>query len=62
MLCISPLLHYDKRITNFKGKAKIFNNSSAKQCSLINTNSDIPSVFSTETHYCQQFTLQVITF
>ena len=42
--CIPPLLHDDKFITNFKEKAEIFNNFFSKQCSLINTNSDLPSV------------------
>ena len=43
--CIPPLLHDDKFITNLKEKADIFNNFFAKQCSLINTNSDPPSVY-----------------
>ena len=38
--CI-PTLHDDKLITTFKGKAEIFNKFFAKQCSLINTNSDL---------------------
>ena len=48
--CIPPLLHDDKFITNFKEKAEIFNNCFVKQCSLINTNSDLPSVLSKTTH------------
>ena len=44
--CIPRLLHDDKFITNFKEKAEIFNNFFAKQCSLINTNSDLLSVLS----------------
>ena len=48
--CIPPLLHDDKFITNFKEKAKIFNIFFAKQCSLINTNSNLPSVPSKKTH------------
>ena len=47
--CIPPLLYNDKFITNFNEKAEIFN-LFAKQCSLINTNSDLPSVLSKETH------------
>ena len=48
--CIPPLLHNDKFITNFEEKAEIFNNFFAKQCYLINTNSDLPSVLSKKTH------------
>ena len=47
---IPPLLQVDKLITNFKEKAEIFNNFFAKQYSLINTNSDLPSVLSKKTH------------
>ena len=50
MPCIPPLLHDNKFITNFKEKAKIFNNFLAKQCSLVNANSDLPSVLSKKTH------------
>ena len=50
ILCIPPLLHDDKFITNFKQKAEIFNSFFTKQCSLINTNSDLPSVLSKKTH------------
>ena len=49
-MCIPPLLHDDKFITNFKEKVEIFNNFFAKQCSLVNTNSDLPSVLSKKTH------------
>ena len=48
--CIPPLLHEDKFITNFKEKPYIFNDFFAKQCSLINTNSNLPSVLSKKTH------------
>ena len=48
--CIPQLLQDDKFITNFKEKAEIFNHFFAKQCSLINTNSDLPSVLSKKTH------------
>ena len=48
--CIPPLLHDDKLITSFKEKADIFNNFLVKQWSLINTNSNLPSVLSKETH------------
>ena len=48
--CILPLLHDDRFITNFKEKADIFNDFFAKQCSLINTKSSLPSVLSKKTH------------
>ena len=48
--CILPLLRDGKFITNFKQKAEIFNSFFIKQCSLINTNSDLPSVLSKKTH------------
>ena len=49
MSCIPPLVHDDKFITNFKEKAQIFNNFYCC-CSLINTNSDLPSILSKTTH------------
>ena len=42
--CIPPLFHNDKFITDFKEKSKIFN-SFAKQCSLIDIGSTLPSLF-----------------
>ena len=48
--CIRPLLHDDKFITNFEEKADIFNDVFAKQCPLIDTNSNLPSVLSKKTH------------
>ena len=58
ILFIPPLLHEfitHEFITNFKEKTEIFNNFFAKQCSLIDTNSDLLSVLSKKTHlnYCQ---------
>ena len=47
--CIPPLLHGDKCITSFKEKAQIFNNFFAKQCSLINTSSDLASGYQKNT-------------
>ena len=47
--CIPPLLHNDKFMTNFKEMVEIFN-FFAKQCSLVNTNSDLPSVLAKKTH------------
>ena len=38
----SPLLHDDKFITNFKQNAEISDSFFVKQCSLKNTNSDLP--------------------
>ena len=43
--CIPRLLHDDKFITNLKEKAEIFSNVFEKQCSLINTNCDLTSVY-----------------
>ena len=48
--CFPRSFHDDKFITNFKEKAEIFNNFFAKQCSLISSNSDLPSVLSKKTH------------
>ena len=65
--CIPPLLHDHKFISNFKEKAEIFNNFFAKQCSPINTNSDLPSVLSKETrkllstiHFTRDGNLKII--
>ena len=64
---IPPLLHDDKFITIFKERPEIFNNFFTKQCSLINTNSDLPSVLLTETdkllstiHFTSDETLKII--
>ena len=48
--CFPRSFHDDKFITNFKEKAEIFNNFFAKQCSLININSDLLLVLSKKTH------------
>ena len=48
--CIPPLLHDDRFITYFKEKAETFNYFFAKQCSAINTNSDLLSVLSKKKH------------
>ena len=57
ILVIPPILHDNKFITNFKEKAEIFNNFFAKQCSLINTNSDFFQFFQRKhINYCKQFT------
>ena len=41
--CIPPLLNENKFIIDFRRKAKIFNTFFAKQCSLINTSSVLPT-------------------
>ena len=40
---LSPLLHSNCFISDFKYKADIFNNSFPNQCSLINNNSKLPT-------------------
>ena len=42
--CISPLLHENKFIIDFRSKAEIFNTFFAKQYSLINTCSDLATL------------------
>ena len=41
--CIPPLFENNKRITDFKKKAKLFNSFFGSQSSLINNNSELPS-------------------
>ena len=48
--CIPPLLHENKFIIDFRRKAEIFNTFFAKQCSLINTCSDLPTTLTKKTH------------
>ena len=43
--CISPFFHDNKFITDFKEKSEIFNSFFAKQCSLIDNESTLPSLF-----------------
>ena len=63
ILVIPPILYDNKFITNFNEKAEIFNNFFAKQCSLINTNSDSFQLFQRKhIKNCQQFTSQAMTF
>ena len=45
ILCIPPLFHDNKLITDFKEKSKIFYSFFAKQCSLIDHGSTLPSLF-----------------
>ena len=47
---IPPLFHENKFVTDFKEKTELFNAFFAKQCSLIDTNSNLPNqlIYSTE--------------
>ena len=47
--CIPPLLHNGKSIIDFKEKAELFNDFFSKQCSLVNSNSKLPSVLTKKT-------------
>ena len=48
--CIPPLLHENKFIIDFRRKTEIFNTFFVKQCSLINTSSDLPTTLTKKTH------------
>ena len=41
--CIPPLFHQNKYVTDFKKKAELFSCFFAKQCSVINNSSELPS-------------------
>ena len=41
--CIPPIFDENRFVTNFKEKAKLFNSFFAKQCSIIDNGSEIPS-------------------
>ena len=43
--CIPPLLHNGKCIMESKEKSELFNDSFTSQCSLVNNNSELLSVF-----------------
>ena len=43
--CIPPLLQDNKYVTDFKKKAELFNLFFAKQCSIIDNSSELPSNF-----------------
>ena len=47
---IPPLFHNNKFTSDFKEKSKLFNEHFSKQCSLIQSKSTIPSIFSPLTH------------
>ena len=41
--CIPPIFHENRFVTNFKEKAELFHSFFAKQCSVIDNGSEIPS-------------------
>ena len=41
--CIPAILHENSFVSNFKEKAELFNSFFAKQCSIIDNGSEIPS-------------------
>ena len=41
--CIPPLFHQNKYVTDFNKKAELFNCFFAKQCSIINNSSELPT-------------------
>ena len=47
--CITPLLHQDKSVTDFKEKANIFNNFFADLCSIATNNSELPVALTEKT-------------
>ena len=47
--CIPPLLHNDKFMMDFKEKSELLNDFFTKQCSLVNNDSDLPSVLTKKT-------------
>ena len=42
--CIPPIIHDNKFVTDFSKKADLFNSFFAKQCSIIENNSVLPSL------------------
>ena len=48
--CISPIYHNNNYITDFKKKAQIFNNFFAKQCTLVENSSKLPTDSSKRTN------------
>ena len=49
IVCIPPLLHQDKFVTDFKEKVNIFNNLFAGQCSIVRNNSELPATLTKKT-------------
>ena len=49
IVCIPPLLHQDKFVTDFKEKVNIFNNLFADQCSIVRNNSEFPATLTKKT-------------
>ena len=49
ILCIHPLFHQGKYVTDFKKKAKLFNSFFAKQCSIIQNSSKLPLTLNKKT-------------
>ena len=47
--CIPSRFHENKLMTDFREKVEIFNSFFAKQCSLINSNSSLPSEITKKT-------------
>ena len=52
ILCIPPLFHENKFITDFKEKAELFNHFSLNQCSLLSNNSVSPTDLPQLTNKC----------
>ena len=50
--CIPPLFHENKFITDFKGKAELFNHFFVNQCSLLSNNSVLPTDLPQLTNNC----------
>ena len=49
--CIPPILHNNKFVTDFSKKASLFNSVFAKQCSIIENNSGLPSLINLITNW-----------
>ena len=58
--CIPPLLEDNKYVTDFKKKAELFNLFFAKQCSIIDNSSELPSNYLKKTRQIFTFTFDDI--